>query len=80
MIVKANENSQTTESKLPAFTLPPGIVTRYPYSSSQTKRPGSRPLEIQRAHSPNNDAMLQALRVVLEMPLKPISLKEAEKP
>jgi hypothetical protein len=44
------------------------------------KRIGSdKPIEVERRFFPNNQAMLQALRVVLDLPRKPISLKEDEK-
>jgi hypothetical protein len=35
-------------------------------------------LETERTSTPNNQAMLQALRVVLDLPLKPIVLTENE--
>lgn len=36
-------------------------------------------LEVERKHTPHHQAMLQALWIILDLPLKPIVLEEDEK-
>lgn len=65
MIVKAREDLKETKGKS---------------STSIHKRTNSLAIEVQRIYTANNQAMLGALRVVLAIPRKPISLKEDEQP
>jgi hypothetical protein len=43
---------------------------------SEVSRRTSSPLEIERLYAPDRDAMLAALRVVLDLPRVPITLKD----
>ena len=79
MDIKPDLTSQPPSSVIPSRISPHEKLTEFESKSEQDHRLPASPIKVQSVFTPHHQAMLAALRVVLDLPRTPIVIQEEER-